>query len=193
MQQLFSVSNGTAVCWGTKYDKAFKSHNSYCSKDAVEVYWSSFAVHRDSPLKVNLICEVKYIFNFMNFFFILCQELFQNTTLRIRDSGILHKIFVDELNAPDIIPDPIVRVDQPLNIYQLATAFMVMTGGLTLGILAFMVEFCFFSGKFRKKVDKKVCTITCFMLVPIIIYFPQDMKTAKKANAPKIDGWMPPI
>ena len=65
----FSVANGTAVCWGTKYDKAFKSHNSYCSKDAVEVYWSSFAVHRDSPLKVNLGCEVKYIFYFMNWCF----------------------------------------------------------------------------------------------------------------------------
>ena len=95
----------------------------------------------------------------------LCQDLFENTTLRLRDSGMLGKIFVDELNAPDAIPDPKVRVDEPLNIYQLATSFMVMAGGLTLGILAFMVERCFFSGKFKKKVNKKVCIFTCFILL----------------------------
>ena len=99
--------------------------------------------------------------------------------MRLRDSGILNKIFVDELNAPDIIPDPIVRVDQPLNIYQLATAFMVMTGGLTLGILAFIVERCFFSGKFRKKVDKKVCIITCLILVPMRYVDTRDRGCAK--------------
>ena len=53
----FSVINGTAVAWGTKSEKALQSHNSYCSKDPVEVYWSSFAVHRDSPLKVTLACK----------------------------------------------------------------------------------------------------------------------------------------
>ena len=54
---IFSVINGTAVAWSTKSDKALQSHNSYSSKDPAEYYWSSFAVHRDSPLKVTLARE----------------------------------------------------------------------------------------------------------------------------------------
>ena len=54
---IFSIINGTAVVWGTKSEKALKSHISYSSKYPVESYWSSFAVHIDSPLKVTLARE----------------------------------------------------------------------------------------------------------------------------------------
>ena len=64
------------------------------------------------------------------------------------------------MNAPVIIPDPKIRVNEPLNIYQLATAFMVVAGGLTLGVISFLVEFCFLSGKIKRKDDKEVCAIT---------------------------------
>ena len=107
----------------------------------------------------------------------LCQDLFENTTLRLRDSGILSKIFVDELNAPDVIPDPKVRVDEPLNIYQLATSFMVMAGGLTLGMLAFLVERCFFTGKIKSEAVEEVCNITCHILVTYIQQFPTGSET----------------
>ena len=124
----------------------------------------------------------------------LLQDLFENTTLRLRDSGMLSKIFVDELNASDVMPDPKVRVDQPLNIYQLATSFMVMAGGLTLGILAFLVECCFFTGKIKREGTcrrtchpgtlpslilslEEVCNITCHILVTYILQFPTGSET----------------
>ena len=80
--------------------------------------------------------------------FFSCQSLFHNTTLWLRDSGILNKLYENELNTAGIIPDPKLRVNQPLNIYQLATAFLLVAGGLTLGILAFFVE----SSLLRRKI-----------------------------------------
>ena len=63
--------------------------------------------------------------------------------MRLRDSGILNMLYDHALNAPVMIPYPKVRVNQPLNLYQLGTAFMVMAGGLVLGILAFLAELYF--------------------------------------------------
>ena len=50
-----SIINGTAIAWANKADKALKSNYCHFSKDAVDVYWSSWVVHIDSPLKVNVI------------------------------------------------------------------------------------------------------------------------------------------
>ena len=105
---------------------------------------------------------------------------------------MLSKIFVDELNAPDVIPDPKVRVDQPLNIYQLATSFMAMAGGLTLGMLAFLVECCFFTGKIKREDVEEVCNITCHISVTYILQFPQVVKPDKDI-APKKDASMPSV
>ena len=73
----------------------------------------------------------------------------------LRDSGILNKLYEDELNAPVITPDPKFRVNEPLNIKQLGTAFIVMAFGLTLGILAFMVECCSCCGRMKRREDIK--------------------------------------
>ena len=77
--------------------------------------------------------------------------------MRLRDSGILDKLYRDALNAPIIIPAPKVRVNQPLNIYQLGTAFMVVAGGLILGIMAFLAERYFFGAKIKRNKVEKVC------------------------------------
>ena len=87
----------------------------------------------------------------MLYSFFSIQKIFHNTTLWLRDSGILDKLYRDALNAPIIVPDPKVRVNQPLNINQLATAFMVMAGGLILGTLSFLMEFYFFSVEVKRK------------------------------------------
>ena len=69
----------------------------------------------------------------------------------LRDSGILNKLYEDALNAPAVMPYPKVRINQPLNISQLGTAFMVVAGGLVLGILALLVERFFPSAKIKSK------------------------------------------
>ena len=87
----------------------------------------------------------------------LSQVLFQNTMLWLRDSGIHNKLYEDALNAPAIVPLPKVRIDQPLNISQLGTAFMVVAGGLVLGILAFLMEYFFLGAKIKRKQLEEVC------------------------------------
>ena len=71
------------------------------------------------------------------------QNLFQNATMWLRDTGMLNKLRDDELNAPFHVPDPVVRVNEPLTLYQVGIAFMVEAGGLVIGLLVFLLElFC---------------------------------------------------
>ena len=76
----------------------------------------------------------------------------------LRDSGILNKLYDHELNTTVEKPDPKVRVNKPLNIYQLATAFIVVAVGLIVGILAFFVEYCCPRGEVKRKAVKEVCS-----------------------------------
>ena len=69
-------------------------------------------------------------------------------------------LYEHALNAPAIIPYAKVRVNQPLNLYQLGTAFMVMAGGLVLGIVAFLVEHFFLSVDLKDKGVKEVYSIS---------------------------------
>ena len=60
----------------------------------------------------------------------------------LRDTGILNKLWDDELNAPLHMPDPKVRINEPLDLYQVGIAFMVVAGGLIIAILGFLMELC---------------------------------------------------
>ena len=70
------------------------------------------------------------------------QALLHNTTMRLQDSGILRKLKNDALNPPWAIPDPIVRIDQPLSIWQVSTAMFTLVSGISLGTVIFIVELC---------------------------------------------------
>ena len=61
----------------------------------------------------------------------------------LRDTGILSRLRSLELDAPIAIPYPKVRVDQPLNMYQLGSAFLAFIVGLFISIAAFMSEIRF--------------------------------------------------
>ena len=52
------------------------------------------------------------------------------------------KLKDDALNVPAPIPDPKVRVDQPLSVWQMSTALFIQTAGIFLGLLTFLVELC---------------------------------------------------
>ena len=58
----------------------------------------------------------------------------------LQDSGIMIKLKDDELRAPIPIPLPKVKLNQPLNISQLAMAFFLAATGTVISILAFLVE-----------------------------------------------------
>ena len=70
------------------------------------------------------------------------------------DTGILNKLWDDELNAPLHIPDPKVRINEPLNLDQVGTAFMLVVGGLIIALLGFLTELCCKS-RWIKSQDKK--------------------------------------
>ena len=71
------------------------------------------------------------------------QNLFQNATMWLRDTGMLNKLRDDELNATVHEPDPKVRINEPLNFYQIGIAFMVVAGGLVLALFGFLLELCY--------------------------------------------------
>ena len=55
----------------------------------------------------------------------------------LQDTGILKKLSDDALNPPMAIPDPKVRTNQPLTVYQLGGALLVQVVGLACAIIAF--------------------------------------------------------
>ena len=58
----------------------------------------------------------------------------------LQDTGILAKLRDNELNAPTKIPQPRVKINQPLTIYQLATAFVFAMFGIVLSVSVFLGE-----------------------------------------------------
>ena len=58
----------------------------------------------------------------------------------LQDTGILIKLRDSELKAPYPIPQPKVKFNQPLSIYQLATAFLLVVAGVMISISAFLIE-----------------------------------------------------
>ena len=72
----------------------------------------------------------------------------------LRDTGVLNKLWNDELNAPVHIPDPKLRIDEPLDLYQVGIAFMLVAGGLIVALLGFLMEqVC--KSRWNKKGEKK--------------------------------------
>ena len=60
--------------------------------------------------------------------------------MRLQDTGILKKLYNDELNAPRKIPLPQVKVEQAITMSQLATAFMLAALGTTVSIIICLIE-----------------------------------------------------
>ena len=83
---------------------------------------------------------------FLMFFTSLCgnfilQDIFKPAIMWLQDTGILIKLRDDELKAPNPIPRPKVKFNQPLSISQLATGFLLMTTGMLISISVFFAEF----------------------------------------------------
>ena len=58
----------------------------------------------------------------------------------LRDTGILEKVKNEVMNAPNQIPDPRVRYNQPLILRQLGIIMIIVIVGLFISIIVFLME-----------------------------------------------------
>lgn len=130
--------------------------------------YSTFITPQQSPLLVRFIESCRhFVPHFSNY----VQDLFHNSINWLRDTGTLEKLndmeytrlkadktwlqyrgwfekfkrtetTYEEFRAPAHEYNPKVRVDQPLSIYQLAPAFMILGFGITFALIGFGGEFC---------------------------------------------------
>ena len=68
------------------------------------------------------------------------QAIFKDETMRFQDMGILKKFYEDELGAPIQIPLPQTADEDPLNLSQMSTAFLLYAFGMLCGIISFAIE-----------------------------------------------------
>ena len=73
--------------------------------------------------------------------------------MMLRDNGVLRKMEYDVMNPELMKPDPKVRYNTPISIYEMGTAFMVEAVGILAGIVCFLVELC--KGRGRKRALSK--------------------------------------
>ena len=68
----------------------------------------------------------------------------------LQNTGLLDKFFIEVLNAPPQIPLKKIRVNEALNVKQLATAAIIMLVGIVLSSLLFLGELCYGPPKVTK-------------------------------------------
>ena len=81
------------------------------------------------------------------------QEAFEKDIMMLGDTGVLRKMEFDVLSPDLYVPDPKVRYNTPISIYEMGTAFMAEAVGIVLGILCFLAELC--KGKRKRKPNSK--------------------------------------
>ena len=140
--ELYRVGAGRALTIDTKLQLALSVNIRRPIKDNYATLYSSFIFPKGSPLVVSNTFSYKlYALTWIWLSFIIhLQKLFENATIWLRDTGILNKIKDDELNAPVKIPRRKIKIDQPLSIYEMTPAFLIVLPGLSLAIIAFAGE-----------------------------------------------------
>ena len=142
--KFYRVGAGRALTIDTKLQLALSVNIRRPIKDNYATLYSSFIFPKGSPLVVSIKYIVRYILSInldtSQSYFILLQKLFENATIWLRDTGILNKIKDDELNAPVKIPRRKIKIDQPLSIYEMTPAFLIVLPGLSLAVIAFAGE-----------------------------------------------------
>ena len=117
--------------------------NSYhTGKDSIFSRPSSYIVPKGSPLQVEMM-EILYLLFIKHNYVVLAyliQDKLRHTIMWLRDTGILEKVKYDVMNPPHLIPDPIVRFNQPLILKQLGIIMILLVAGLSIGTLLFLVE-----------------------------------------------------
>ena len=73
----------------------------------------------------------------------------------LQNTGLLDKFFIDVLNPPPEIPLKKIRVNQALDVQQLATAAIVMLVGIIISSFLFLGELCCGSPGMSQVEEKK--------------------------------------
>ena len=108
---------------------------------------------KDSPLEVKISLAEYFIFED---FKLLLQDLFEGPIMWLQNTGLLDKFFIEVLNPPPQIPLKKIRVNEALNVKQLATAAIVMLVGIALSSLLFLGELCYGTTEAREtQVEKE--------------------------------------
>ena len=70
----------------------------------------------------------------------LFQKLFRNTVYRLQSAGLMYKLREDVMQTMREVPPPLYRLNQPLNLTQLAGSVAIISMGLLLAIMVFLYE-----------------------------------------------------
>ena len=73
----------------------------------------------------------------------------------LQNTGLLDRFFIDVLNPPREIPLKRIRINEPLNMQQLATAAIVMWSGIVICSFIFLGELCCGSPEKMEIMDKE--------------------------------------
>ena len=68
----------------------------------------------------------------------------------LQNTGLLDKFFIEVLNPPPQIPLKKIRVNEAINVKQLATAAIIMLVGIVLSSLLFLGELCYGTPEVRE-------------------------------------------
>ena len=68
---------------------------------------------------------------------------------------MLAKLADNELNAPTPIPDPKLRIDQPISIEELGLAVVGYSGAMALAFFSFILELCTITRQRRIRTEPK--------------------------------------
>ena len=61
--------------------------------------------------------------------------------MSLQEAGILKKIYNDQLNQPVHVPLPRYKIDEPIDLTMMMTAFILMSFGCIMALLAFIREY----------------------------------------------------
>ena len=72
----------------------------------------------------------------------ILQNILKNSTMWLRDTGVLAKMRDDELSAPMPIPDQKIKDDGHIDVEHIGIGLAIYSVGMTLSLLLFIGELC---------------------------------------------------
>ena len=147
------VIAGEICGFSARTEEKLRTHLYHYSKENIASVPSSYIMPKGSPLEVRSNLGAEFTFDNIKAHL---QDLFEGPIMWLQNTGLLDKFFIEVLNAPPQIPLKKIRVNEALNVKQLATAAIVMLFGIVLSSLLFLGELCYGTTEAREtQVEKE--------------------------------------
>lgn len=152
---IFRYDSRRATSHVSGYEKIKWPNRYHYGSEILYANHKSFILVRNSPLQVNTLIKALTINRapVLNLTFHDPQAALEKDLMKLQDNGILRKMEYDVMNPELLKPNPKVRCNTPISIYEMGTAFMVNAVGILMGIVCFLVELC--KGRGRKWAHSK--------------------------------------